>query len=296
MTVSQREIDNAARAINAGELVAFPTETVYGLGADALNKDAIRKVFALKGRPSTNPLIVHCRGIAHARMFAADWPDHAHDLANRFWPGPLTIVVRKNAFIPPIATANGDTVALRVPANDTARALIEAASVPLVGPSANPSGTISPTTAQHVQDAFPDLLVLDDGPCTTGVESTVVTFAHVTPRVLRPGVLGHEELGVAPFEATSGSDGSSSDPKTSPGLFKSHYAPRARLVLDQDVPGAERLHLPDNAADAARELYARLRALDSTGTDTIVANTPKGTGPIWDAIRDRLRRAAAPAD
>ncbi|MEM1424647.1 MAG: L-threonylcarbamoyladenylate synthase [Planctomycetota bacterium] len=286
MGVTEAQLDEAARVIASGGVVAFPTETVYGLGANALDEDAVRRVFALKGRPATNPLIVHVRGIAHARIFARAWPARAHELALAHWPGPLTIVVPKSAFIPDAVAGGGPTVGLRVPANRVARALIERASVPIVGPSANPSGAVSPTTADHVREAFPDTPVLDDGPCETGIESTVVSFADDPPRVLRPGVLGHQELGVAAYRNIT-----HTGMMPAPGLFASHYAPRARVLLvrgeDADIV------LPDDAHRAARHLYAQLRAHDRDGVRAISVRMPTAPGPVWDAIRDRLSRAAA---
>lgn len=287
MAVTDAQLAEAAGVIASGGVVAFPTETVYGLGANALDPDAIGRVFELKGRPAHNPLIVHVLGIAHARMFASAWPDRAHEAALAHWPGPLTIVVPRNGLVPDVVTGGGPTVGLRVPANGVARALIERASVPLVGPSANVSGTVSPTTADHVREAFPDVMVLDDGPCETGVESTVVSYAEEPARVLRPGVIGAHELGAEAFDGRE-----AGAVPASPGLFTSHYAPRARVELVRDSRPVD-LEFPGDGSEAARVLYARLRELDRGETGVITVRWPTSEGAAWDAIRDRLTRAAA---
>lgn len=256
---SNATVAQAVARLRAGELVAFPTETVYGLGADALNPAAVERVFALKGRPSHNPLIVHVTGIDMARSLAAEWPDWAQVLASRFWPGPLTIVVPSHARVSLNVRAGGPTVALRAPAHPIAQALLMLFGGPLVGPSANRSGFVSPTAARHVLLGFPeavargDLVVLDGGPCQTGIESTVVAMNDAPGvggggvggvggvlRVLRPGVIGpvalaealnvpvdRIALGPAPNEVLSATN----EPLASPGLLASHYAPRARAVL-----------------------------------------------------------------
>ena len=244
-------IDRAAAALRLGGLVAFPTETVYGLGADALNPFAVAAVFALKGRPAHNPLIVHVTGPDMARQLAADWPPWAETLARAFWPGPLTIVLPASPRVPHAVRAGGPTVALRAPAHPVAQALLAAFGGPLVGPSANPSGFVSPTTAEHVRAGFPDavadgdLIVLDGGPCRAGIESTVVAISpDGTLRVLRPGVIGPSELAAAlglPADRVVSAPQHTDDaaaasapghaPLASPGQLASHYAPRAPAVL-----------------------------------------------------------------
>ncbi len=333
--VDHAEITRAVERLRAGELVAFPTETVYGLGADALNADAVARVFAAKGRPAFNPLIVHVASIAMARSLAREWPPEAQTLALAFWPGPLTIVVPKAAHVPPMVTALGDTVALRQPAHPVAQALLEAFNGPLVGPSANQSGHVSPTTADHVRAEFADsVLVLDGGPCAVGVESTVVmldpsTFRNWTPRILRPGAIGAKQiasaLGVTAADVTIGahpdtqpepgapSSGPPSEPRppsrplASPGLLKSHYAPRTRAILlrrrADAPPDALVVRLPRDPRVCAMTLYKVLRAADEHALDhgipTIAIVPPRAffsnnRSPYWAAIRDRVARATSP--
>lgn len=250
----------AAAILRQGGLVAFPTETVYGLGADALDSAAVSRVFALKGRPSNNPLIVHVTGEAMAKQLAAEWPERATALARAFWPGPLSIIVPRGGQIPNAVTAGGVGVALRCPNHPLALALLFEFDRPLVGPSANRSGRISPTTAEHVRQEFgEDLFILDGGPCTTGIESTVVSLLGPKPQILRPGVIGpadlasalgievgmadsedrHDTAGAAPPDPASYSLAPSGLPSpaapssalASPGLLASHYAPRANATL-----------------------------------------------------------------
>jgi L-threonylcarbamoyladenylate synthase len=261
MLTGPEEIAAAVARLEAGGVVAFPTETVYGLGADALSERAVARVFQLKGRPSNNPLIVHVASAEAARQVFAPgaWSADAELLATAFWPGPLSIVLPKSAAVPSIVTGGGPNVAVRCPDHPTTLALLEAFGGPLVGPSANPSGRVSPTTAAHVREAFSqeDVMVLDGGPCRGGIESTVVSLVGM-PRVLRPGLIGAEEIArvigkpvgnpaVAPGTegATAGSSATddtapdfqppSSRTATraleSPGLLASHYAPAARTIL-----------------------------------------------------------------
>jgi len=303
----------AAAVVRAGGLVAFATETVYGLGADATSEQAVRGIFAAKGRPADNPLIVHVADVAMARRYAAAWPAAAARLAE-LWPGPLTLVVPKAESIPSITSAGLASVGLRVPVPAVARGLVAAAGVPLAAPSANRSEHVSPTQAEHV---LADLdgrieLVLDSGPTDVGIESTVIDLFGDVPRVLRPG-----PLDVARLVAHLGlpiDNGPSSGPARSPGQRMRHYAPETptlrvgssaaleRLSLGPEDavlvvghPGAE-LRVPSRVIElpepeiAAQALYATLRACDVRGVRRIVVVMPPET-PAWQAVRDRLLRA-----
>ena len=228
------DIQRAAELLRAGGLVAFPTETVYGLGADATSAAAVAKIFAAKGRPSTNPLIVHAADAATARRFAADWPLAASRLAEHYWPGPLTLVLPKSATIVPAVTAGLDTVGLRVPDHPLALSLLKQFAGPVAAPSANRSNRVSPTTADHVRDELGDAVdvILDGGPCRVGIESTVLDLTTPRPTILRPGGVSREQIeavigsvdagGVGPHAQV----GSGSSPARSPGLQPVHYAPR----------------------------------------------------------------------
>lgn len=309
MSAARLVLAEAAILLREGRIVAFPTETVYGLGADARSAEAVRRVFEAKRRPENNPMIVHVDGAEMARSVASEWPERAQEFAERFWPGPLTIVLPKADVIPGIVTGGGPTVGVRCPDHPLALELIRAFGGPLVGPSANPSGAVSPTRAEHVRAGLPGVPVLDGGPCTRGIESTVVAIEGQTARVLRPGVIGADELGATPYI-----DGKKQDaPLPAPGLLPSHYAPRAHVqivpssaidavpddtgVLTHSDVGAEAIHhvaLPDDAVRYAAGLYEALHTLDDAGVETILVEEPTGDGPIWDAVRDRLTRAAAP--
>ena len=297
-------LQQAAALLQAGALVAFPTETVYGLGADARNSAAVAAVYAAKGRPSVNPLIVHVPDAATARELTV-WNDAAAALAEAFWPGPLTLVLplKKGHGLASLVTAGLDTVAIRVPAHPAARALLQAFGGPVAAPSANPSGRISPTRASHVLAGLNGRIaaVLDDGPCAVGLESTIVGFGP-DPLLLRAG-------GV-PAEAVSGVLGQmpgspGGDTITSPGQIASHYAPGAPVRLNAtqarpgevmlgfgDIPGDLTLSETGDLEEAAATLFDHLHALDATGRPIAVAPVPEqGLG---EAINDRLRRAAAP--
>jgi L-threonylcarbamoyladenylate synthase len=311
----------AARCLRAGGLVAFPTETVYGLGADAGNATAVARIYAAKGRPSFNPLIAHVPDLAAARRIG-QFNDSAERLAT-LWPGPLTLVLRKteNCPVAELATAGLDTVAVRVPAHPIARALLAAFGNPIVAPSANRSGHVSPTEAHHVVadlDGRVDL-VLDGGPTSVGVESSIVACLDDATRMLRSGGLPREDmeralgrpLGRAPV---SGRDVAARDAPIAPGMLASHYAPRAQLRLNADSasPGEALLAfgaaLPPSAnharmvlnlsvrgdlVEAAANLFAHLRALDAAGVGSI-AVMPVPKEGLGEAINDRLARAAAP--
>ncbi|MEM8757636.1 MAG: L-threonylcarbamoyladenylate synthase [Planctomycetota bacterium] len=325
--IPQPPILAAADELRRGRLVVFPTETVYGLGADALNADAVAAVFERKGRPSGNPLIVHVSGTEMARGIVAEWPPLADRLAAEFWPGPLTIVLARGDTIPDAVSAGGPTVAVRCPDHPLTRPLIDALGRPIVGPSANPSGTLSPTTADHVRAWLGDsVMILDGGPCERGIESTVVSVDGGTIRVLRPGVVTPGSLArfatVEAYENAAGSLASPPPAETvplrSPGLLRQHYAPRTRLRLFESADRRavlDRLHaagsslvvlshgirledpriirMPPDPHTYARELYAAMHRADAFGADAILAELPEGGDPVWLAIRDRLLRAAA---
>ena len=288
-------IARAAELLRAGGLVAFPTETVYGLGANALDEAAVRRIFEAKGRPSTSPLIVHVDSIEMARSLASEWPDAAENLARAFWPGPLTLVVPKLPCIPDAVTAGLNSVALRMPAHDVALALIRAAGLPLAAPSANRFTELSPTAAEHVRRGLGNRvsIILDGGPCRVGIESTVVSLAGERPVLLRPGMISAAEI-----EAVIGPLGETSAPTAaghrSPGQHPKHYCPRTPVLIagrDPAPPGARVVRVSVAALPAA-QLYATLHHLDDEGYDAIVVELPPET-PEWAAVRDRLLRAAS---
>ena len=303
-------IAQAAQILRAGGLVGFPTETVYGLGGDARNDTAVARIFDAKGRPQFNPLIVHVPDLETAELYAC-FNDAARDMAAAFWPGPLTMVLplREGAGLSPLVTAGLDTVAIRVPAHATARALLRAFGGPLAAPSANPSGRISPTRADHVLHGLSGRInaVLDAGPCTVGVESTILGMDG-TPCLLRPGGLPQEAL-----EAALGmplATGGSADKPNAPGQLASHYAPEARLRLGVTTPNAAEVWVGfgpgcDGAAltlsvngdliEAAANLFHTLRLADRrAGQGGAIAFAPIPETGLGRAINDRLRRAAAP--
>jgi L-threonylcarbamoyladenylate synthase len=309
-------IARAAETIRAGGLVAFPTETVYGLGADALDATAVARIFAAKGRPSYNPLIVHVAAPAAARALVLRWPDAAARLAEAFWPGPLTLVLPKRPEVPDGVTAGLGSVAVRVPAHPVALALLVAAGRPIAAPSANRFTELSPTSAEHVIKALGDRVdvVLDGGPATVGIESTVLDLTGDRPVLLRPGMLSRERL-VAVVGAVDLPDGEASgtEPRRSPGMVERHYAPRSTLIpydagdvppalpgdtvvgallLDAAPPAgvAHPLRLPADPDGYARGLYAALHRLDDLGCAIVVVERVP-PGPEWDGVRDRLERA-----
>jgi L-threonylcarbamoyladenylate synthase len=314
LSVDQASIDEAARLISAGELVAFPTETVYGLGGDATNERAVAKIFEAKGRPQFNPLISHVFDAGEARRLV-QWNETADKLAARFWPGPLTLVLprAKNSPIALLATAGLDTAAIRAPAHPMAQALIRAAGRPIAGPSANRSGAVSPTRAEHVLESLGDRvkLILDGGPCEVGLESTVLDLTTSTPTLLRPGGATREaiEAVIGPV-ALSDAIPSGDAARKSPGQLASHYAPARPVRLNatsvdidegllafgpQPPTGARQvLNLsPDgDLTEAAANLFAHLRALDQPANARIAVMPIPQTG-LGLAINDRLRRAAA---
>jgi len=315
----QDEIDRAVEALRDGEVVASPTETVYGLGADAQNPEAVRKVFDLKGRPATHPLIVH---LDHPRLlerWALNVPPAAQALAERFWPGPLTLVLRRAPAVDLAITGGQDTVAVRVPNHPVAQQLLRAFGGGIVAPSANRYGRVSPTRAEHVREEFGDAVkvILDGGDCKIGLESTIVSCVDAVPRVLRPGGITLSQLRLVVPEVVEGR--TASQPRV-PGSDAKHYAPStplsivtsgkleevvAQLTADHEKVAVLATRPPRLAnkfmtwinasrrADVyARELYVNLRALDKSGArEILVEEVP--VGEVWDAVRDRLRRAAS---
>lgn len=298
---------NAVAALKRGELVAMPTETVYGLAADARNPEAVRKIFALKGRPADHPLIVHLSSASQIDDWAADIPQAARSLAEAFWPGPLTLVLKRAASADTIVTGGQDTIGLRVPRHPIAHALLEAFGGGVAAPSANRFGHISPTRAAHVRDEFPTgiAVILDGGDSDVGLESTIVDLSGEQARLLRPGAISQAQLEavVGPVQVAVRDD---EGPRAS-GRLASHYAPRtptylvprerlrsdaAVLALDDLPAGMSGIALPRDAAAYAQALYASLRALDQMGRSRIQIETPPNA-PEWLAIHDRLRRAAA---
>ncbi len=297
-------IAEAARILRDGGLVAFPTETVYGLGADATNGEAVAAIFAAKGRPLFNPLIVHVSGIEEARRHVELSP-RAQALAEKFWPGPLTLVLprKKDSPLSLLVSAGLDTVALRAPSHPAALALLKEAGRPVAGPSANRSGQVTATTAAHVAEGLSGKLdfILDGGSADLGIESTVIGFDGDRPLLLRPGAIARSEI-----EDMIGPLGAPGALIRSPGQLASHYAPRAALRLNAseiesgevllgfgDVAGAKlNLSPRGDLKEAAANLFAMLRELDKSATHIAVSPIP-GTG-IGEAINDRLQRAAAP--
>lgn len=320
-------IARAAEVLRRGGLVALPTETVYGLAADALDEEAVAGIFRAKGRPAANPLIVHVADVAMARSLAATWPAVAEAIAARFWPGPVTVVVPRGSRIPDIVTAGGPTVALRCPDHPLARRLIATAGMPLAAPSANRSEAVSPTTAQHVLDSLGNRidLIVDGGPCTKGIESTVIDCTVSPPRILRPGPLSRADLEAAVGGPVAWPEGPpTAGPARAPGQQPRHYAPRTPLEMVADAsrrvavlmaegrrigwltsrsddPEVRRLAassrdlvvvpMPADAPGFAARLYATLHALDQRQLDRIVVDEPPADD-AWRAVRDRLTRAA----
>ena len=304
---------DAAGVLLAGGLVAFPTETVYGLGADASNADAVARIYSVKGRPADHPLIVHVASMDGLGDWARDVPEYAISLARDFWPGPMTLVVRRSDLAGDFVTGDQDTVGVRVPNHPVALGLLEAfvkaGGRGIAAPSANRFGNVSPTTAQAVAAELGDYLadadqILDGGACDVGVESTIIDCTGDTPKILRPGAITVEMI-----EQSTGLKvvGTVEAPEIRvSGSLDSHYAPVATVVLDQspvagqgfiamadvvEVIGVVRLAAPATHEEFARVLYAALRAADEQGLATIVVQQPQGDG-IAIAIRDRLKRAA----
>jgi L-threonylcarbamoyladenylate synthase len=315
-------VPRAISVLRSGGLVAFPTETVYGLGADATNAAAVRRLFAAKGRPATNPLIVHVADVHTAKRFATTWSDVAQTLAAVWWPGPLTLVLPKDSSIVDEATAGLPTVGLRVPDHPLALELLRAFNRPVAAPSANRSNRVSPTTAQHVRDELGDAvdLILDGGPCTVGIESTVLDLTRGKPVILRPGGVSQQQIEhlIGPVEVSRGIVGSAV-PAASPGQQRVHYSPRTptyrfetaqRGLIQPETDGQPNgmvilsplkvfkkygpiIAMPNDPAEYARHVYAVLRELDDLPIGAIYVEIPPDR-PEWAAIRDRLLRATRP--
>ena len=299
-------IQRAAALIRDGKLVAFPTETVYGLGANALDASAVARIFEVKGRPSTSPVIVHVESREAAPAFVTNWPADAEKLAREFWPGPLTLVLPKRACIPDVVTAGLPSVGLRVPANPFALALLAEAGVPIAAPSANRFTELSPTTAEHVRKSLGNSvdLILDGGPTQVGIESTVLSLAGAKPLLLRPGMISAEQveavIGKIEIAATL-RDGA----HPSPGMHPKHYSPRTPLVphvpstgrgaylwRTQRADSARSIQMPSDPAGYAAALYETLHRLDDERFDWIAVEMPPDE-PEWAGIIDRLRRASS---
>ena|SRR5688500_15352069 len=284
-------------------MVAFPTETVYGLGANARDPAAVARIFEAKGRPPTSPLIVHVSSIEMAQSLVTAWPASAEMLARRWWPGPLTLVLPKQPHVPAIVTAGLPTVGIRMPAHPLALALLREAGIPIAAPSANRFSEISPTSAAHVRLPGVDL-ILDGGPCAVGIESTVLSLAGPRPVLLRPGLISVTEIEALIGPVESYSRDTEADP--SPGLHRRHYSPRtplklgapptegrgAYLHMHAPAPAAHSVAMPRDPAAYATILYDTLHRLDAQSFDWIAVEPPPAT-PEWAGILDRLRRAAA---
>lgn len=313
----------AAQTLRRGGLVAFPTETVYGLGAHALDPDAVARIYAAKGRPGYNPLIVHLANADAARALTSAWPAEADALAAAFWPGPLTLVLPKDDRVPDAVTAGLPSVALRVPAHPVAHALLRAAGIPVAAPSANRSTEVSPTTAQHVARSLGGRVdvIVDGGPCPVGIESTVLSLAGPVPTLLRPGTISVDDLRPVIGEVALPSTApEATAARPSPGMMDRHYAPRAELRLFVEgkteaemmrqllgstavlvlqanardaavLPGATIIQMPADPAAYAARLYSLLHELDDRGFRRIWVQQPPDA-PAWAGVRDRLRRAA----
>lgn len=327
-TLDAAEIDRAVSLLRAGELVAFPTETVYGLGADARNSQAVSRIFEAKGRPKDHPLIVHLASAEAMDAWAREVPEFARRLAVAFWPGPLTLILKRQPGVPDAVTGGQDTVGLRVPNHPVALALLNAFAGGdhggLAAPSANQFGRLSPTTAEHVREELGDrvAMVLDGGACAVGIESTIVDCSGEVPRILRPGGVLPSRLAAALDGTPVSAAGRASEGEhlvRAPGGLAAHYAPRTPLVLlsPDGMVFALRAALaagrrsgvlapfaaplthdsivwrvsPGDPSAFARDLYSNLRELDAAGVDRIFVPMPPDTEP-WQAVRDRLQRAA----
>jgi L-threonylcarbamoyladenylate synthase len=311
-------IETAVCLLMNGKLVAFPTETVYGLGADATNAKAVAKVFELKGRPTNHPLIVHIADPNHLDTWAYDVPAAARRLADHFWPGPLTLILKTAPRMPSLVTGDDTTVGLRCPSHPVAQALLREfaayGSGAIAAPSANKFGHVSPTTSQHVRDEFgAELYTLEGGDCTVGLESTILDFTRGMPVLLRPGAVTRQEIEDLIHDRVRDRD---ADAPRASGTLAAHYAPRAALHLvegaqfDDRVRAAEDvavlalrgapkgakpgqwIQAPADATGYGHDLYANLRRLDATGAGTILVETPPVSAD-WEAVNDRLGRAAA---
>jgi L-threonylcarbamoyladenylate synthase len=312
-------IRHAAKLLREGKLVAFPTETVYGLGADAENPAAVRAMFAAKGRPADHPVIIHLADSSQLGSWASEVPEHAQLLAAAFWPGPLTLILRRSRRVSDLVTGGLETVGLRVPGHPVAQNLLREFGGAIAAPSANRFGRVSPTQARHVVEDLDGLLdlILDGGPCQVGLESTIIDLSGSLPAVLRPGGITAEQIAAVLQQSVGGN--SASAPRVS-GSLSSHYAPRARVELLEEAnllsraaqltaagqrvgvvasltlavpPSVIHLPLPADDAEMARTLYATLRQADELSCDVVLASLPEAHG-LGAAIADRLRKAAGP--
>ena len=321
---SAPDIALAVDILARGELLGLPTETVYGLAADALNPQAVAAIFKAKGRPADHPLIVHLASSAQVPLFASDVPVFAQTLMDTFWPGPLTLILPRRAGVADAAAGGHATIALRCPSHPLAQQVLQQALMAgvqgVAAPSANLFGRVSPTTAQHVREAFADLTVMDGGDCEVGIESTIVDVSRGAPVLLRPGMLTPAQLstvcGTAVLTHATARATEAVYP-AAPGMLESHYAPRARVRMLSAMnisdclknaapqatvfwlrtpqslpPGLQWRLMPDDAAACAHELFARLRELDAAGVDEIWIEAPPEEA-VWDGVRDRLLRASA---
>lgn len=317
-------IAEAARLIRSGELIGLPTETVYGLGADASNDAAVAQIFAAKGRPSNHPLIVHIAEAQQVLDYASSVPPFAASLIAAFWPGPLTLILPRKPDVATAAAGGQDSIGLRCPSHPVAQALLKACRTGVAGPSANRFGRVSPTTAAHVADELGDaLFVLDGGPCDVGIESTIVDCTRGQPVLLRPGVLTRAQLEAACGKAVLDKETLTANAPRASGTLASHYAPNAQVrlmnktelqaalaavepsqriaVYAYSIAGIDAVSaayvlyraMPQQVAQVAHELFAVLREFDAQGVAQIWVEAPPAT-PEWDGVRDRLMRAATP--
>lgn len=303
---TEQELERAAELLRAGQLVGIPTETVYGLAANALDAVAVRRIYEMKGRPSTSPLIVHVATLEMARELTREWPETATRLAERYWPGPLTVVLPKRAIVPDEVTAGLDTVGIRMPSHPVALEIIRRAGIPLAAPSANRFTQLSPTTAAHVKQALGgDLMVLDGGPCDVGIESTVVSVRADAITLLRPGMIAKADIqavaGVLVVEA-----GAVSGAHPSPGMHERHYSPRTPvylyeggklppgrgvyLQLQRSAEAEQVIEMPRDPQGYAQRLYQVLHEADALSLDWIAVEMPPDSEE-WRGILDRLKRA-----
>jgi L-threonylcarbamoyladenylate synthase len=316
---TEQEIEKAAEILRAGGLVAFPTETVYGLGADASNAAAVKKIFAAKGRPADHPVIVHISDMSELKHWAAEVPRAAWLLAEKFWPGPLTMVLKRSPHVNDLISGGQNTVGLRVPGHPVAQQLLKAFGGGIAAPSANKFGMLSPTTAAHVRAELGDAveIVLDGGPCDVGIESTIVDLSREPPAILRPGRVSAQQIADALLVPLSAS---SADRPRAPGSLDSHYSPRTplKIVHPDEIESYVRRQVvpppvavlarrgrprdskvalwqiaPEVPEDYARLLYGTLRRFDEAGCRLIVVEALPQL-PEWTAVRDRLDRAATP--
>ena len=322
----QKAVRRAAELLRAGEVVALPTETVYGLAANALDETAVAKIFQIKGRPSRNPIIVHLASIGMAKSCVKNFPPVAEKFAKSFWPGPLTLVLPRSEKIPTIVTAGGETVGVRWPSHPFIQAVIRECNFPLAAPSANLSSRVSPTNAGHVRQQLGGKipLIVDGGQSQVGIESTVLDLTISPPRILRPGMIHAESLAAVCGEVTGDEwQVASKETLRSPGLLRKHYSPKAKLLVlnwkseaelksqlvtrhlspancfiiaHTKIPSGENFArvsvIPHDAKAFARAIYAELHRCDAAGAGLIVVETPPGL-PEWSGIADRLRRASA---